>query len=100
MGFTFESRRTDSPYIEGIARVYAETDIQPMCRAYSGWELIVRRYRGRTHLMIAGPLTKAVANLYPKDSEYLIIKFKPGLYMPSLPPRRFVDWETELPEAT
>ena len=100
MSFTFEERQTDSPYIEGIARVFAETDIAPLCRADGGWELIVRQYQGRKSLLVAGPITKASVTSYPAGSEFLIIRFKLGLYIPSLPARNFIDREMPLPEAS
>src|SRR3954469_12882779 len=100
MGFSFEERATDSPYIEGIARVIAETEIAPICRADGGWELIVRTYEGRKSLMIAGPMSKAIINTYPAGSEFLVIRFKLGLFMASLPARNFVAYETALREAS
>jgi hypothetical protein len=100
MGFSYEERQTDSSYIVGIARVFAETDITPLCRADGRWELIVRRQQGRNNLLVGGPMTKASLVSNGEGSEFLIIKFKFGLYMPALPARNFVDAETALPEAS
>lgn len=100
MGFTFEDRPSDSPYVVGIARVCAETDIAPLCPAYSCWELIIRKQDGRKNLLVSGPMTKASVVPSGEGSEFIVIKFKLGTYMPHLPARHFVDMETRLPEAT
>ena len=45
-------------------------------------------------------MTRASVNFYTAGSEFLVIKFKLGTFMPYLPARNFLDVETVLPEAT
>src|SRR5258708_16079009 len=99
MEFFFEDRLSDSPYIEGISYVRFETDFVPLCRADGRWELVVKTQGRKKSLIVAGPMTEASAALNLEGSEYIVIKFKFGTYMPYLPARNFLDAEMSLPEA-
>lgn len=99
MGFSYEERLSDSPYAVGIARVQAQSDIAPLCRADGRWELIIKTQDGRKSLLIAGPMTKASVTTNPEGSEFVVIRFKIGTFMPHLAIGNLVDRETSLPQA-
>lgn len=99
MGFTFEERLSDSPYAVGVARVQALNDIAPLCRADGRWELIIKIQDGRKSLLLSGPMTRASITGYPAGSEFIVIRFKIGTFMPHLAIGALVDRETPLPDA-
>ena len=99
MGFTYQERLSDSPYAVGIARVQAESAIAPLCRADGRWELIVKIQYGRKSLLIAGPMTRASVTTNSEGTEFIVIRFKIGTFMPHLAISKLIDRETSLPEA-
>jgi AraC-like DNA-binding protein len=50
-------------------------------------------------MTVRGPETRPTRLSYPADAEWLGIRFKPGTYMPSHPPRELVDGNVTLPES-
>jgi hypothetical protein len=49
---------------------------------------------------VEGPLTKALAKTHVEGTEWLVIKFQPGAFLPALPVRNLVDGEAILPQAS
>ena len=100
MSAVFESRRSDSPYIEIIWRGHVEQDYSPVCPADSHWNLLFVRRGSQIRVTAEGATTQFV----PKDqfagSEFLVIKFAYGVFMPYLPPDNLVNVDAVLPEAT
>jgi hypothetical protein len=99
MGMTFEGRSSDSPFVEVIWRVRAETDYAPVCPADGHWDLLFTRQHGRTHVSVEGPLTRAKPKTHVAGTEWLVIKFKLGTFMPHLPVRSLLNIEAILPRA-
>jgi hypothetical protein len=97
MTIYFEERSSDSPLIEQIWRSSSTTSGPFMSTANVYWMMVVWRERGETNVTIRGPetlATTAYALEYGFDDEetsYLGIVFKPGIFMPHLPPGRFAD---------
>ncbi|MCA0454409.1 MAG: AraC family transcriptional regulator [Chloroflexi bacterium] len=99
MKFTFESRASDSPYVEGIWRTESEGGGSFMSVAESHWGIVVTRQEGKTWLTVRGPETKAQPSPVPEDANFFGIVFKLGTFMPHLPGKRLVDCGFDLPEA-
>jgi Helix-turn-helix domain len=95
----FEGRLSDSPYIESIWRGRAGREYFPVCPADVRWDMLLMRYRGRTKVSVEGPLTKAKPKSHPEGVEWLVIKFKLGIYMPQLRISNLLDGDAILPTA-
>ena len=92
MTISFEERPSDSPLIEQIWRSSSTTEGPFISTANVYWMMVVCRCRGETKVTIRGPetlSTTAYALEYSFDDDetgYLGIVFKPGIFMPHLPP--------------
>lgn len=99
MSIVYETRSSDSPYIETVTRgrtVSAATSIRP---AESHWHMVFVRQHGDARPLLVGPWSGSGTVSWTEDAELLWIKFKLGTFMPRLPVRRFLDTETMLPGA-
>ncbi len=97
MGFIFEERRSDSPYVETVTRGRTVGNGSTIRPAEIHWHMVFVDYRGTSQPIIAGPLTTAGVVSYTEGAEILWIKFKLGTYMPHLSLRKALDKETPLP---
>jgi hypothetical protein len=95
----FEGRSSDSPYIEMIWRGHFEGGYSPVCPADERWNLLLSKRNNRVKITIEGPTTKSVPKTNSEPSEFLVIKFKLGTFMPYLPPANLVDEDATLPGA-
>ena len=59
MTVTSEGRLSDSPFIESIWQVQAESDGVDIVAADMSWDMIITRQDGKTKLTVWGPMTKA-----------------------------------------
>ena len=102
MTFILEERPSDSSLVETIWRAQSERAGSFISVAASHWEMVVTKYRGKTTFTVRGPETKATPLQYQwTDAEWLGIRFKPGAFMPHLPPGDLRDRrDVNLPEAT
>ncbi|MCC6455695.1 MAG: helix-turn-helix transcriptional regulator [Caldilineaceae bacterium] len=99
MGFIFEERLSDSPYIETITQGRSAGEGSTIRPAEIHWHMVLVRYQGNVQFLVVGPLTTAGVVNYIDGAELLWIKFKLGTFMPHLPPKTFLDVETSLPGA-
>jgi AraC-like DNA-binding protein len=99
MGFIFEERLSDSPYVETITQGRSEGEGSTIRPAEIHWHMVLVRYKGNVQLLVVGPMRTAGVVNFVDGAELLWIKFKLGTFMPHLPPRNFLDVETTLPGA-
>jgi AraC-like DNA-binding protein len=95
-----EERRSDSPYIEKIGHIRAESEYSSLCPADVHWNMLLTRHKGQTTLSVWGPMTKAAVMPYKEGAEFLFIQFRLGTFIPYLPARSLLDIGTILPNAT
>ena len=100
MDSIFEGRPSDSPYIDMIWRGSALGDYSTICPADGHWDLLLLRRNGRMQISVEGPLTKAKAKTHPEGTEWRVIRFKLGTFMPILPVRTLLNGEAILPEGS
>ncbi len=102
MRFTVEERPSDSPFVERIWRTQSERTGTFISQAASHWEMVVTRHEGKAVFTVRGPETKATPiECQWTEGEFLGISFKPGIFMPHLPPENLRDWrDVNLPEVT
>jgi hypothetical protein len=96
----YKDRLLDSPYIDLVMHgltTAAETVIRP---AASHWHMVFSNRQGHQHPMIVGPWTTSGVVSWTENTEILWIRFKLGTFMPHMPPVKFIDTETLLPDAS
>lgn len=99
MDTVFEGRTSDSPYIEMIWRGRIGRNYAPICPADTRWNLVFARYDDMIRVSAEGATTQHVPKTQPEGSEFLVIKFSLGVFMPHLSPDNLVNGDTVLPEA-
>lgn len=99
MNFKFDSRPSDSPFVERIWRTQSQNAGMFISLAESHWEIVVTRQKGKTYLTVRGPETKASPAPFPEAAEFFGITFRHGAFMPYLPASSLVDGAVNLPWA-
>jgi hypothetical protein len=99
MNTFFEGRTSDSPYVKMIWRGGAGSYYAPICPADGQWNLLFLKRDGSVRVSVEGPLTKATPKTHAEGTEWLVIKFQPGAFLPSLPVKNLVDADAVLPLA-
>jgi AraC-like DNA-binding protein len=102
MTFTIEETPSDSPFIERIWHGRSEQAGSFISIAAINWEMVVTKYRGKLTFTVRGPETKpTLIGDYPAEMEWFGIDFKPGTFMPLLPPAKLIDFQdVNLPDAS
>jgi hypothetical protein len=99
VSIAYETRSSDSPYIQSVTRgrtVSAASSIRP---AETHWHMVFVRQHGEARPLLVGPWSWAGAVSWTEEAELLWIRFELGTFMPRLPVGRFLDTETMLPGA-
>lgn len=100
MGFIYEERLSDSPYVETITHGRTEGEGSSLRPAETHWHMVFVRHNGKIQLMVVGPLTTSGIVSYTEGAEIIWIKFQLGTFMPHLPTRKLLDKQMSLPEAS
>jgi AraC-like DNA-binding protein len=107
MAIYFEERLSESPLIEQIWRSSSTTSGSFISTANVYWMMVFWRNRGQINVTVRGPETIATTAYALKhgfnddETSYLGIVFKPGIFMPHLPPGMVADRnDIMLPEGT
>jgi len=99
MSAFFESRTSDSPYIEIIWRGHVERDYAPVCPADVRWNLLFMKHGSQIRVSAEGATSQFVPKTQEQGVEFLVIKFKLGVVMPHLPAGDLLNGDAELPQA-
>ncbi len=99
MTFVAEGRLSDSPYVDSIWRGRADADHTLMCPADGRWNLCFTNLNGRMQISAEGAMSKAVPKTHIEGVDWLVIKFKLGVFLPGVPARKYLDGAALLPEA-
>src|ERR1044071_5597005 len=99
MSFNFDSRSSDSPFVEAIWRTYSVGGGSFISAAASHWEMVVTKQKDKVTFSIRGPETVASPAPIPEDAEFLGIVFKRGVFMPQLPKTNLVNTAVHLTES-
>lgn len=100
MTFFAEGRLSDSPYVECVWRGSAEADHTLMCPADGRLNLCFTRLNGETRVTVEGALSQAVPDTHVEGVEWLVIKFRLGVFFPTVPARPFLDAAAPLPDSS
>ena len=99
MAVISETRSSDSPFIDSIWHVQAESDGCDIVVADTSWDMIITRQDGKASLSVWGPMTKANQIAHREGAEAIGIRFNPGTFLTSLPIHNLLDNGTTLPAA-
>lgn len=86
MDLVCEERLSDAPFVERIWRSQGERAGPFISIAETECGLAVTKYRGKTIITMRGPSVRATPAFCPPDAEFMGIQFKPGVFMPNMPP--------------
>jgi AraC-like DNA-binding protein len=100
MNLFFETRLSDSPYIDAITRGRTFGPGAPIRPAELHWYMVFVRHSGQEQMLVVGPWTTAGVTSWDGEAEILWIRFKLGTFMPHLPTSHIINRETPLPEAS
>jgi AraC-like DNA-binding protein len=98
MIFNFDTRPSDSPFVQSIYHTHSSGGGSFISNATTQWEMVITKQVGKIILSLRGPETKASPAPIPEDAEFLGIIFKHGTFMSRLPGSKLVDEEIHLPE--
>jgi hypothetical protein len=94
-----EGRLSDSPYVDSIWRGQADADYTLMCPADGRWNICFTRLHGKVQVTVEGPITEAVPRTHVEGVEWLVIKFKLGIFVPSVSAGQYCNGSALLPQA-
>src|SRR5689334_13284415 len=98
MGAFFEGRQSDSPYIETIWHGHAGRNYARTCPADSRWNLLLLKENGHVRVTLEGPTTRAISKFNAESIEFLVIKFKLGVFLPAFLLTELVNSDLQLPQ--
>ncbi|RJP49799.1 MAG: AraC family transcriptional regulator [Anaerolineaceae bacterium] len=87
----FSERPSDSHLIDAIWRGHTGSAGFRIAPAGGCWAMLIEKQGHRSRLSLVGPMQKAQHMYYEGDVEFLVIKFKPGTFMPHLPAGSLLD---------
>lgn len=99
MGFIYEERPSDSPYLEAVTRGRTVGEGSTVRPAEVRWHMVFTKYQGRLYPYLVGPWSSSGIVKFREGAEILWVRFKLGTFMPHLPARDIRDTETVLPGA-
>jgi hypothetical protein len=94
----FEGRISDSPYIDTVWHGQAGSNYFAICPAAPHWNLLFLKHQGKVKVTVEGPLAQSISKTQPEGMEFLVIRFKLGVYMPHLPVTSLVNSDVLLTE--
>ncbi|GCE24972.1 hypothetical protein KDA_04560 [Dictyobacter alpinus] len=97
MASTFESRGSDSAYIEAVWRDHAGRNYAPICPASNHWHLLFMKRDGKPIVSIEGPLTRSKSVRQDEGVEWFGVTFKLGTFLTVVPASDLRDVQTILP---
>jgi AraC-like DNA-binding protein len=100
MSIIYESRSSNSPFVDLITRGYTAGDGSSIRPAETCWHMVFVRHQGGLLSLVVGPWTTSGIATWGKDAEILWIKFRLGTFMPHLATKDFRNSEKILPDAT
>ena len=100
MGLRFETRASDSPWVDAVwactsERVDEMTSVAGVC-----WGLVFFAREGKAYASVTGPETRAGTAPVPEDATFVGIEFAVGTSLRAIPTPALVDGGADLPDTT
>ncbi|AZM45746.1 AraC family transcriptional regulator [Streptomyces sp. WAC 06738] len=100
MELRFETRRSDSPWVDTVWSCTSEQVTAMTSVAGVHWGLVFWRQDGRAYAGVTGPETRTGTAPVPEGAEFTGIEFALGTSLRALPTPALVDGGVELPDTT
>lgn len=100
MGFTYEEKPSASPFVEAVWRTEDTADGMYLAAADGAWDLIFTERDGNYRILLSGPSSRATPVPYQTGNRNFGIRFRPGVFMPTLPANKMVNVVGALPKKT
>jgi hypothetical protein len=101
MGFTYEEKRSSSPYVDVVWRTEDQTDGVYVASADASWDMIfIRRRKDKPSVLLSGPCTKTTLVPYSAGNKNFGLRFKPGVIFTDIPVTNMVNVTQPLPMPT
>ncbi|MEU8258458.1 helix-turn-helix domain-containing protein [Micromonospora inaquosa] len=100
MGLRFETRGSDSPWVDTVWTCTSERVTAMTSVAGVRWGLVFWEQAGRTHASITGPETRTGTAPMPEGATFTGIEFAVGTSLRAVPTPTLVDGGIELPDTT
>lgn len=100
MAAVFEGRESASPYIDRIWRGHNLENYRPICPAETRWNLLFLKRGRKVTVSVEGAASRPVMKREPAETEFLVVQFPLGVYLPQLPAGHLVNTDAQLPDAS
>ena len=101
MSFTYEEKRSSSPYVDVVWRTEDQTDGVYVASADACWDMIfIKNNEGKSTVLLSGPSSKITLVPYSAGNQNFGIQFKPGVSITNIPVTDMVDVTKALPMPT
>jgi AraC-like DNA-binding protein len=86
MSFTYEEKRSSSPYVDIIWQTEDQTDGIYIASADASWDMIfIQPMQGKRRVLLSGPCSKTTQVPYLAGNKNFGMRFKPGVIFKDLP---------------
>jgi hypothetical protein len=100
VGLRFETRGSDSPWVDTVWTCASEQVAQMTSVAAVSWGLVFWERDGRAYAGVSGPETRTGTAPVPEGATFVGIEFAVGTSLRAVPTPALVDGGVELPDAT
>ncbi|MGI5239737.1 helix-turn-helix domain-containing protein [Dactylosporangium sp. CA-139066] len=100
MGLRFETRASDSPWVDTVWTCTSERVAEMTSVAAVNWGLVFWERGGRAYASVSGPATRSGTSPVPEGATFVGIEFAVGTSLRAVPMSSLVDGGTELSRTT
>jgi Helix-turn-helix domain/Domain of unknown function (DUF6597) len=101
MSFTYEEKRSSSPYVDVVWRTEDQTDGVYIASADACWDMIfIKSKAGQSKVLLSGPSSQITRVPYSAGNKNFGIRFHPGIIFARIPVTEMVDVTKALPMPT
>jgi AraC-like DNA-binding protein len=100
VGLRFETRASDSPWVDTVWTCTSEQVVAMTSVATACWGLVFWTREGAAYASISGPETGTRTAPVPQGASFVGIEFAVGTWLRAAPVSELVDTGVELPDAT
>ena len=101
MSFTYEEKRSSSPYVDIVWHTEDQTDGVYIASADASWDMIfIQSREGKRRVLLSGPCSKTTHVPYLAGNKNFGMRFKPGVIFKDLPIINMVNVTQPLPMPT
>jgi hypothetical protein len=101
MGFTYEEKRSSSPYVDIVWHTEDQTDGVYIASADASWDMIfIQPREGKRRVLLSGPCSKTTPVPYSAGNKNFGMRFNPGVIFIDLPVTDMVNVTQPLPMPT